>query len=246
MSEFTDKSEFKRIKIIEYNNVLGEVELVYKGYEGNQKENIKRLAKILDETGHPKEKICAKVTHDVEKFGIKDRYVRQVLGDEYKDKNKVREICGTTAAKEEPKKKLLVTTNGEIIDEDAEKALDEIYNPRRLKQQMDSEIREEKEETLLGQNYDNVPLSLIPPDIRELRAKFDEQEAIIKQLREDLEAETQKCRKYSSIALDNSEVQSYRKQNADLTLQLNHLRKEIQELRLTKRCPNCQNMPQVD
>lgn len=201
MSEGTDWAETKRRKIAEYDAILGDIEVSYNEFGDSQKEKIKRLAKILDESKHPKENICAKVCQDVAKFGIKERYVRKILPDEYKDLIKRNiELCGPRAAsdeiEDEKKKPLLVTANGETVNENPESSqdeLDSIYRKpieqMRVETEAAKEVQEDNEETLEN------PRNVIPtktnfisdnsPEIREKLARFEEQEQLIQQLVED-------------------------------------------------------------
>lgn len=200
MSDATDQAEFRRKKIVEYDTLLGDIELSYNDYGENQKEKIKRLAKILDESGHPKENICAKVCKDVAPFGIKDRYVRTILPDEFKDKSKIRDqVCGSTTAntdQEESEQQqkhapLLVTTNGETVDpHEAESAaeLDEIYGGKSLnqmKKEAAREVNEDKEETLENPKNRVPLLTDIPPDVKQILAEYESMKLTMNQLVED-------------------------------------------------------------
>lgn len=182
MSEAIDKAELRCKKIMEYGTLLGDIEVSYNDYRRNQKEKIIRLAKILDESGHPKENISAKVCKDDAQFGIKERYVQKILPDQYKDQNKVRDkICRPRAANDhekDQKQLLLVTNDGEFetIDQKSESALHEIFGGKSFSQ-MEKEIRREikkaREET--PENLQNS-VSLftdIPPELREKLADYD-------------------------------------------------------------------------
>ena len=188
MSDTTDKAEAKRKHVLEYNAILGDMEVSHNEYQNDylekQKDKILRLAKILDESGHPKENICAKVSKDVAKYDIKDRYVRQILPDEYKDLKKRnieesnRTICGTTTASDEEKKPLLLTNEGETLPD--ENKIDPIYN--RTHEQMSLEaqarkgIEEDKKETL--KNPENGPKPIYHTElVSDKSAEFREMEA---------------------------------------------------------------------
>lgn len=220
MSDATDQSELKRKFVMVYNAILGDIEVSHNEYQNDylekQKDKILRLAKILDESGHPQETICAKVSKDISKYDIKERYVRQILPEKYKraynrqngttadiDENKDIEQSNRTDIRssahletKEQKQPLIITNNGETVDQIAESALDEIYGGKsfsQMEKEARREVEEDKEETLENPNNgprvinnnnsnNNIPLlSDTPPEIREKLARFDEMEQALQE-----------------------------------------------------------------
>lgn len=216
MSDFTDAVEYKRRKGIHYKTALESFKVELKDFEGNKKDKIIELAKLLEESGHPKESISEKVGDDLTGY-LSKQYVRKVLGDEFKQKKfqSTGNEGATSSAfntAEENKKPLLVGADGNIIstieedngerdavDQKAESALDEIYGGKsfsQMKKEADREIDEEMEDTLENphngpQIHDSPPvtpmplLSNISPEHRELQARYDEAQDMIRQMAED-------------------------------------------------------------
>lgn len=247
MSDYTDKVDSNRKQKIHYSAALANFKVELNEHETNKKQRILELAEILKESGWPQEQICEKVGDDLEGY-LSKQYVRKVLGDEFKNKKHASkhaqnadEISNETATSSgyvtnednelEQPKKMLIATNGEVIDEDAEKALDEIYNPVQFKKRLNEEIQEDKDNDSLKAG---LILSQTTEDQRRLIAQLKEQEEIITQLRNDFDAET---KKYSKSL---SEKQQYKVQNVDLMKQLTALQNEMTQLRLSKRCSACQ------
>ncbi|KAA2281222.1 hypothetical protein [Candidatus Nitrosocosmicus sp. SS] len=154
------------------------------------------------------------VCKDVDKYDIKERYVRKILPDEYKNANKVRDpICGPRAANVtvEQKKPLLVTNNGETTDQNAENTLDEIYGGKsfsQMKKEADIEVADDKEETLEnpanGLQHHRQPttpttafLSDKSPEFRAMEARMDEMTQTMNQLVEDRDTARQQTESWS-------------------------------------------------
>lgn len=206
MSDVTDQVDFRRKKMIEYNAALADFKLELQEQNSKKKDRIQNLARILEEAGYDKEKISSQVTHDL-KGQVDSSWVRKILGDEYKEKkfaNVDREGVinpASTESEEQKKQPLLVTNNGETehSDQKAESALDEIYGGKsfsQMKKEADREIDEEMEDTLENphngpQIHDSPPvtpmplLSNISPEYRELQARLDEAQDMIRQMAED-------------------------------------------------------------
>lgn len=89
------KLDIKRRHMTEYDTIMADMEIIYNEYRedsddlyvkyyGKQINNIRKLAKKLEDSGYVLEKICAKVSRDVEKYEIDSRRVREALDDKYK------------------------------------------------------------------------------------------------------------------------------------------------------------------
>lgn len=212
MSDFTDQVDDKRRKGIHYKTALESFKVELKDFEGNKKDKILELAKLLEDAGFPKEHISSKVSEDLDGY-LSKQYVRKVLGDELKNPSKAR---ATSSANDDKKvleessidepKKLLIGADGQTLTEDPEHAdeesnpIDEIYGGKSrelMKREADTEIQEDKEETL--ENPANrIPLiSDIPPELREKLAKVEEQDQLIAQLIEDRDHAIQKHQEIS-------------------------------------------------
>lgn len=250
MSEATDQSELKRKCVMEYNAILGDIELSHNEYQNDylekQKDKILRLAKILDEAKHPKEKICAKVCNDVKKYDIRERYVRKILPDLYKDLKHADKGTGPRAGseidnenqdlEEENKEKLLIATNGEVINNE----LKDIYNDgdtyESLKKQAAEEVREDKEETLENPNLisTNAPkpeimISDKSEDLRTLEARVAELEEALKEQTAIAEQSTKKYSKILSEKIRNSDS-VIQQQNMELKRQCNNYKTLLEDL----------------
>lgn len=258
-----DKLESIRRHMTEYGTILGDMEIVYNDYKedtderyvkyvNNQTENIRRLAKKLEDSGHPLEKICAKVSRDVEKYDIDSRHVRMVLEDKYKQlkhANKSLEIqeryqnaSGSISAsgivtnqaqndeiaeleqeqEQEIKKPILLSNDGSVIPDSESPTTKETIDFHELKKQADQEIREDKGEQL---DYSSSS-SLSPKQIHKLNQKIQliqKLEAENQQLREDWQFEVERNKKGLSDKIKVADT---------IVLQENeNLKKEVRSLK---------------
>jgi len=216
MSDATDQSESKRKHIMEYNAILGDIEVEHQEYQSNylekQKDKILRLAKILDESGHPKETICSKVSKDVSKYDIKERYVQKILPDEYKrEYKKDIEQSNRTNIRprahletEDQKEKPIAVTN--IGTQEIDSIYGKSKEQMRLEAEADQEIAEDKEwtlenpanmlretpnpakEPLIANNSNNVMISDSSPELRDMFARVTELEESLRIQKEEAES----------------------------------------------------------
>lgn len=204
----------------EYNSIIDNIGKSHETFSDSHKDEILRMAKILDQVGDTKkEKICAKVCKDLEPHGIKERYVRKVLPDEYKNQSQTRTIeqnnvrgprAANEAQDEEQKLSLLVTNNGETLEEDLPNPnteIDKIYGGKsfsQMQKEADREIAEDKDETLENPNNGPVPnnttqfLSDKSPEFREMAARLAEQDIMIRQMAEDRDTAREQAKIWSS------------------------------------------------
>lgn len=177
------KFNIERRHRTEYCTILGDMEIIYNEYKeksddiyvkyyGNQINNIRMLAKKLEDSGHVLEKICAKVSRDVEKYEIDSRRVREALDDKYKqskydktlpskgggvasllivtnqDQNDSNPEWEKISDKDhKPKKAILLANNGSVIDEsESSNNSKEAVDFSEFKKQVVREISDDKEE----------------------------------------------------------------------------------------------------
>jgi len=257
-----DKLEIIRRHMTEYGVILGDMEIIFNGYKekadnlyveyfGNQTDNIRRLAKKLEDSGHPLEKICAKVCRDVEKYEIDSRRVREVLDTKYKQmkfEHKTLPSQGGGSAsfgvvtnpaqndeiaeseqnqEQEIKKPILLSNDGSVVEElDLDSSSSkETIDFHELKKQAAQEIREDKAETL---DYSSSSSSSLSP--QQIHHKLNQKiqliqklEAENQQLREDWQFEVKRNKKGLSDKIKVADT---------IVLQENeNLKKEVQGLK---------------
>ncbi|MDN5865959.1 MAG: hypothetical protein L0H55_01000 [Candidatus Nitrosocosmicus sp.] len=245
-----------------YNATLGEMELVFKeykedadekyvGYLGSQTNNIRKLAKELEDSGHPLEKICSKVSRDVEQYDIDSRRVREVLDEKYKQSkhsNKQKYDIERYPQKEaiaaselvtnqsqndlnpeleieenpNPKKPILLANDGSVVIPESEDST-EILDLRRLGKQAAQEIREDKQEAIdySSKLTPTTHINKLTRDKKDLLIASLKSE--VQQLRDDWQFEVDRNKKGLSDKLKTAEP---------IILQENEsLKKEVQGLR---------------
>lgn len=233
MSDATDQAEYRRRKGIHYKTALGSFKVELETFEGSKKERILELAKLLEESGHPKETISERVGDDLEGY-LSKQYVRKVLGDEFKNANKSREqahietnkeiLCATSSATDtkEQKQPIAITNSGS-------QELDQIYGGKtfeQMKKEADQEIQEDKEETLENPRNllpdTNTNISDTPPEMRQVYARISELEEALRIQKEEAkqkgDAYFELKRKYLRNAPENLQ-----RENMELKRMINNL-----------------------
>lgn len=209
LSDTIDKVEKLRRNMIKYNADLADFKIELDDRTAIlskfKKERILKFAKTLEESGFDKEKISAQICRDL-KDRIHASWIRKVLGDDYKERKfaniieeeKGEEIGALKSASKteernpqsdlkETNKKLLISTTGEIINQE----LENIYGDKNedtyefLKKKIDEEIRGDKEETLenphLLKTQPEIMLSNKSEYLRTLEARVLELEEALKE-----------------------------------------------------------------
>lgn len=93
-SDYVDEAAYHdpTYEDLTYDELLAKFRNEVKEFEFIRKrEIILALAKKLDDAGVERETICEKLTEDLRGYGFHGRYIREVLPDEYKQKNKARD-----------------------------------------------------------------------------------------------------------------------------------------------------------
>ncbi|KAA2282180.1 hypothetical protein [Candidatus Nitrosocosmicus sp. SS] len=192
----------------EYAEIIDNIGKSHETFSDSHKDEILRMAQILDQVGDTKkEKICAKVCKDLEPHGIKERYVRKILPDEYKREYNLQNGPRAELEKREQKASPIpMTTDGQIVHDD--NPLDDIHEGKTFeqmkreneitaaattRQRAKEELQEDKEDTLENpQNLipDNLPISSSQPilllsdqspEVRDMKARLDEANKIIEE-----------------------------------------------------------------
>jgi len=132
LAEHNDFDYSKMDEGLSYTELLQKYrEEIYYFQFTRKKAIILRLALQLEKEGMSKETISAKITEDLQSYDISDRYIREILGPDYKQESKKRQkICGKSSANnsteiEEPVK-ISITTNGHPTNYDEE--IKQIYH----------------------------------------------------------------------------------------------------------------------
>lgn len=223
-----DKFDLKHRHMTEYSTILGDMEIIYNEYAeksddlyvkyyGKQINNIRKLAKKLEDSGHVLEKICAKVSRDVEKYEIDSRRVREVLDDKYKqskyDKTLPLKRGGSASylivtnqaqnesnleldkignKDHEPKKVILLANNGSVINESESSSSNnnskETIVFSELKKQAAREISDGKEEQF---DYSTTSSSIIATNNNSNKVSSNKVYRLIANLQEQLRQRTE-------------------------------------------------------
>ncbi|MGD9534828.1 MAG: hypothetical protein AB7V56_13805 [Candidatus Nitrosocosmicus sp.] len=229
MSEATELSEKRRRKIIHYKTALESFKVELRDFEGNKKDKILELAKLLEETGHPKETISERVGDDLAGY-LSKQYVRKVLSDEYKDPKQVRNQAqnvplnvgerATSSAivtnKENLQQPIIVTNTGTH-------EFDYIYGKSREQMRHEAEAYEEMKEDEEGTSEN--PLNILrtisnPPkesiaqtnkmisdtltENRHLKARVIEVEEALRIQKEEADSKGKRCIEYKRQLKQNS------------------------------------------
>jgi hypothetical protein len=231
------KLNIERKHMIEYDTILGDMEINYNEYKeksddlyvkyyGKQINNIRMLAKKLEDSGHVLEKICAKVSRDVEKYEIDSRRVREALDDKYKQSkhnktllskrgesasymvvtNQARNESNSELEKivdkdHEPKKAILLANNGSVINEsESSNNNKETIDFSELKKQVVREISDDREEQL---GYSMTTYSITPNNNYKIPSNKKDSlianlEEQLRQIKEDWQFEVERNRKLLS------------------------------------------------